>query len=111
MMTLPLALVVAATALDGLLAGARLDQSIKQLPARHRMGVVAFSAYSRAADLANGIPFYAIVGVGSALFCLGAAIAAWTLPAGATTRLPLTIAAGLAVLHSAATSQAAPTNF
>ena len=37
---LPLAAVVA----NGLLVGVSLDQSIKQLPARHRIGVTAFAA-------------------------------------------------------------------
>ena len=41
------ALVLAATAADGLLAGASLDQSIKQLPARHRIGAVAESMDER----------------------------------------------------------------
>ena len=44
------ALILAATAADGLLAGASLDQSIKQLPARRRIGAVDYSAYSRASD-------------------------------------------------------------
>jgi len=56
---LPLAAVVA----NGLLVGASLDQSIKQLPARHRIGPVAFAAYSQAADLRNGIPWYATLGL------------------------------------------------
>jgi protein-S-isoprenylcysteine O-methyltransferase Ste14 len=38
---LPLAAVVS----NGLLVGASLDQSIKQLPARHRIGVTAFPAH------------------------------------------------------------------
>jgi hypothetical protein len=33
-----------ATAVDGLLAGASLDQSIKQLPARHWIGMRPFCA-------------------------------------------------------------------
>lgn len=33
-----------ATIVDGLLAGASLDQSIEQLPARHRIGVLAYRA-------------------------------------------------------------------
>jgi hypothetical protein len=41
-----LILTLAATAADGRLAGASLDQSIKQLPARQRIGVKAYSAYS-----------------------------------------------------------------
>jgi hypothetical protein len=67
-------LVIAATALDGLLAGASLDQSIKQLPARRRIGVIAYSAYSRAADMGTGILWYAILGVGAALLTIVAAI-------------------------------------
>jgi hypothetical protein len=38
-----LTLLIAATALNGLLAGASLDQSIKQLPARRRIGVLSYS--------------------------------------------------------------------
>ena len=37
---------VLATALTGMLCGASLDQSIKQLPARHIISVKAFSAYA-----------------------------------------------------------------
>jgi len=47
------------------IAGASLDQSIKQLPARHCLNV-AYSAYSQASDLGNGIVFYAVLGVGAA---------------------------------------------
>ena len=54
------------TAVDGLLAGASLDQSIKQLPARHRIGMRAFSAYSRASDQAAGVLWYAAVGIAGA---------------------------------------------
>jgi hypothetical protein len=104
-------LIVAATAADGLLAGASLDQSIKQLPARHKIGPVAYSAYSRASDLGPGILWYAILGVGAAVLTIAAAVAAFLegVPSGAAT--PLYVAAGLAVLHSLVTTQAAPTNF
>ncbi len=69
-------LILAATAADGLLAGASLDQSIKQLPARHKIGLVAYSEYSRASDLGPGILWYAILGVGAALLTIAAAGAA-----------------------------------
>jgi hypothetical protein len=76
--TFTIALLAAATAADGILAGASLDQSIKQLPARHRMGAIAFSVYSRAADLSpNGIIWYALLGNGAAIFTLATAIAAF----------------------------------
>ncbi len=106
-----LALLVTATGLDGLLAGASLDQSIKQLPARRRMGVVAFSAYSRAADLGNGIVWYAVLGVGAALLTIAAAVTASFAGSPFDRALPVWIAAGLSVLHSLVTAQAAPTNF
>ena len=73
-----LLLLLAATAATGILAGASLDQSIKQLPARHRMGIAAFSVYSRAADLGNGIAWYAIIGIGAAALTIAAAaVAHW----------------------------------
>ena len=47
-------LILAAAVVTGLLAGVSLAKSIVQLPARHRMGIVEFAAFSRAADLGNG---------------------------------------------------------
>jgi hypothetical protein len=105
------ALVLAATAADGLLAGASLDQSIKQLPARHRIGAVNYSAYSRAADLGNGIAFYGTLGVGAAALTVAAAVSAHRHEPRSRRTPPLYAAAGLAVLHSLATTRAAPTNF
>jgi len=111
-MTQPLiALLVAATAADGILAGASLDQSIKQLPARHRMGAMAFSAYSQASDLGPGIVWYAVLGIGAALLTLATALAALVQGATVVHAEPIYIAAGLAALHTLVTTQAAPTNF
>ena len=108
--TLPVILTFLAAASNGLLAGASLDQSLKQLPARHRMGVSAFSQYSRSADLSrNGVIWYAFLGISAALVTLAAAVA--TFVSGSAYTLPILLAAILSVLHSIATSQAAPTNF
>jgi hypothetical protein len=104
-------ILVAATLLTGLLAGASLDQSIKQLPARHRIGVEAFSNYSRAADLSNGIAFYAILGLGSALLTISAAILVFAHGPPSDIYVPIAVSASLAVLHSLATIKAAPINF
>jgi hypothetical protein len=60
-------------AFTGLLCGASLDQSIKQLPARHKIGTRAFSAYAKAADLKTGVGYYAFLGLGSGATCLAAA--------------------------------------
>jgi hypothetical protein len=106
-----LVLILAATAADGLLAGASLDQSIKQLPARHKIGLVAYSQYSRASDLGPGILWYAILGVGAAVLTIATAVAALVQGAPPASSTLLYVAAVLAVLHSLATKQAAPTNF
>jgi len=42
---------MAALVADGILAGLSLDKVIVQLPARRRIGVTAYAAYARAADL------------------------------------------------------------
>lgn len=106
-----LMLAVAAVALTGPLAGLALDQAIVKLPARHRIGVGAFSAWMRAADLANGRYLYATFGIGAALLAIAAAISAHASAlAGSLTR-PLDISAGLAVLHSITTVGAARTAF
>jgi len=51
-------LVIATTALSGIAAGASLDVSIRQLPARHRIGVIAYSVYSQATDLGTARVWY-----------------------------------------------------
>jgi hypothetical protein len=74
------------------------------------MGMTAFSVYSRAADLGNGIAWYTIIGVSAAALTIAAAaVASWQGEA-AGQAMPLGLAAVLAVLHSLATMQAAPTN-
>jgi hypothetical protein len=99
LLSFTLILVTIATALVGILTGASLDQSIKQLPARHQMGMIVFSKYSQAADLGNGIFWYGIFGVGAALFTIAAAIVAYVNGLNASITTPLYIAAGLAILH------------
>jgi len=76
-LSLTFILIVAATAADGILARASLDQSIKQLPTRHKIGLVAYSEYSRASDLGSDILWYGILSVGAALLTIAAAVAAF----------------------------------
>src|SRR3954467_6473063 len=102
---------LAAAGLTGLLAGASLDQSIKQLPARHRIGIQAYSDYSQASDLGNGILLYAVLGVGSAVLTIVAGVAVHVAYLPASNRLPADLAAALAILHSLATTRAAPRIF
>jgi hypothetical protein len=70
-------LLAVAAAVHGLLAGASLDQSIEQLPARHRIGVPAYLAFSRASHMANGRYWLIPLGIGGPV--LSFAAAAWAL--------------------------------
>jgi len=100
---------IAATALTGLLCGASLDQSIKQLPARRSIGVKAFSEYAKAADLKNGVLWYAILGIGAALSSLATVILAWHYNIQNSYSLPLYLGGIFAVCHTLCTALAAPT--
>jgi len=104
-------LVLVATSATGLLAGASLDQSIKQLPARRQIGIAAYSAYSQASDLSSGVIFYGILGIGSALLTVIAGIVVHLSDLPFAVRLPADLAAVLSVLHSLATTRAAPKIF
>lgn len=87
--------VVVSVVVNAMLAGASLDQAVKQLPARHRMGVQAFAEYSAAADLGNGVAWYAGLGLTAAALALAAVVAAWG--TGSRGRV-LSVAVGAATL-------------
>lgn len=105
-----LALIVAAVVATGVLVGASMDQSIKQLPARRRIGVVAYSDYSQAADLGNGIAWYAALGVGGGLLTLVAAVVGLTDSPSDGRTVALWAVVALTLAHSAVTARAAPLN-
>jgi hypothetical protein len=102
-------LVLAAVVANAITAGATLNQAIKQLPARHQMGVVAFSRYSRAGDLSRGVPWYATLGCTAAGLGLAAAMAA--VRSGVPGRRRALPAAAATVGHMLITAWAAPLNF
>ncbi|KPV54416.1 hypothetical protein SE17_03865 [Kouleothrix aurantiaca] len=110
MSDLLLVLIVVATALNGIAAGASLDQSIKQLPARHRIGAVAYATYSQAGDLGNGLFWYAGLGTCAVLVSLAATVVAVVERASAQHALPIFLVSGLWALHMLITlTLAAPT--
>ena len=111
MNSLVFVVIIIATIIDGNLAGAGLDQVIKQLPARKQIGVVAYSEYFMAADLANGRYWYGFVGISAYILTLGFAFAGYLLNVDSTTIIWLIIAAAFALVHALGTSQAAPTAF
>src|SRR3954463_7741005 len=95
------------TAVTGLLAGASLDQSIKQLPARHTLGATTFSRYSQAADLANGVVLYAGLGIAVLVLNLAAAVMIHLQAPLSQAAVPVYGGAVAAVLHSIVTARAA----
>jgi len=103
-------LLVIATTVDGLLAGASVDQSVEQLPARHRIGVRAYSRYSRASHLGNGRFWLIPLGIGGAALTLAAAIWVPALHLPPRRSVPVLLAGGLAVAHTLASARAIPTN-
>jgi hypothetical protein len=104
-------LLLAAAGANGLLTGASLDQSVKQLPARRRIGALEFSRYSQAADLSNGVPWYAALGIGTAVLTLAAALAGLVAQPTRPSGIALGIALAATIAHSFATARAAPINF
>jgi hypothetical protein len=97
-----------ATAMNGVAVGATLDQAVKQLPARHRIGPSAYLDYARAADLRNGLLWYPVLGIGTAAVSLTAAAMGMRGSADRARILPLVAVAAATVIHAAATSRAAP---
>jgi hypothetical protein len=99
---------ITALILTAMLCGASWDQSVKQLPARRIIGVTAFSAYAKAADLTKGVIWYAILGMGAALTSLVMVVVAWKFLSHESVAFPLYLAGFFALCHSVCTSQAAP---
>src|SRR6266436_399926 len=75
-MALLLALIVAATALNGLLGGFSFEGALVKLPTRRRIGAVAYATFARGSDLGNGLWVYPSTAIGAALLTLAATLAA-----------------------------------
>jgi hypothetical protein len=105
--------VVVATAVaagfEGLRAGAGTFRALLDLPARTRVGPLAFAEFSRATDLSRtGVVFYVVFGVGGALITAAAwLIAARTREPSVVRRL-LATSAVASLLVLILTSQVAP---
>jgi hypothetical protein len=93
-------LLVAATLVSGILAGSIVDRVIVGEPAWHELGAEAWAAYSRHADLGNGLAAYPIEAIGGALLIVAAAVSNY-FDHGASS--PAAIALYCAVILSLAT--------
>jgi hypothetical protein len=107
-MTLVLALIIAATALGGLLAGFSFDGALVKLPARHRIGAVAYATFARGNDLGNGLWVYPTTAIGTALLTIVATLVAYVEHEPTALLVPLSIATLMSVGHFVTTARAAP---
>ena len=107
-MNLVLALLALATAVNGLLAGINVDTALVKLPARRRIGVVAYAAFARGNDLGNGLVVYPLLGIGAALLTVLATAVAYIERSPLEVLILLSLASLLSILHTFATTRAAP---
>lgn len=107
-MNLVLFLLTLATAANGLLAGLNVDTALVKLPARRRIGAVAYATFARGNDLGNGLVIYPLLGIGTALFTVLATVVAFAEHTPTDRILLLSLACLLSLLHTFATTRAAP---
>ncbi len=107
-MSLVVFLIASASAINGLLAGLNVDTALVKLPARRRIGAVAYATFARGNDLGNGLVVYPLLGIGAALLTLLVTALTYAERSPMEVLLPLSLASLLSLLHTAATARAAP---
>jgi hypothetical protein len=104
-----LSLIVAATLLDGILAGGDVDRWLVGMPAWQTVGAVGWANYSRLADLGNGLVLYPLLAIGGTLLSVGAAVSfARREKREISVGIPIYAAATLAIIGLLLTLKAAP---
>jgi hypothetical protein len=101
-------LIASASAINGLLSGLNMDTALVKLPARRRIGAVAYAAFARGNDLGNGLVLYPLLGIGAAMLTLLATALAYVERSPMEVLLLLSLASLLSLLHTFATTRAAP---
>ncbi len=107
-MSLGVFLIALATAVNGGLSGLNTDTALVKLPARRRIGAVAYATFARGNDLGNGLVVYPLLGIGAALLTLLATALAYVERSPMEVLLLLSLASLLSILHTFATTRAAP---
>ena len=102
-------LLVAATVLNGILAGGSLIKSVVELPARRIIGLPAMAAFHRAADLQTGFLIYPALGLGAPALTIALGTT-FALDRGVSTTAAsfAYFTAALSAAHVFATTRAAP---
>jgi hypothetical protein len=93
---------------NGLLAGMTIDASLVKLPARRRIGNIAYAVFARGNDLGNGIIVYSSLAILAALLAFIATLTAFLQNAKSKLLLLLIIASVTTIVHFLGTAKAAP---
>jgi hypothetical protein len=93
---------------NGLLAGTSFDTSLVKLPARRRIGNVAYATFARGNDLGRGVIVYSALAVAAGLFVISSTIVASLQPISGDLSLLLIIASITTIIHFIGTAKAAP---
>ena len=102
-------LLAAAALVSGILAGSIVDRVVVGGPAWHELGAQAWAAYSRQADLGNGLAAYPIEAIAGALLIIAAAVSNYfDHRASSPAAIPLYCAVILSLATLALTVKAAP---
>ncbi len=107
-MNLVVLMIAIASAMNGLLAGLNVDTALVKLPARRRIGVVAYATFARGNDLGNGLLVYPFLGIGAALLPVLATVLAGASHSSMEVVVLLSLASVLSLLHTGASTRAAP---
>ena len=92
----------------GLIAGTSFDVAVVKLPARNRIGSVAYANFARGNDLGNGLVVYPAFGILAVLLVLGTTISIYLTNPSKAVMVPLLLAVAGTVAHSVTTAKAAP---
>jgi hypothetical protein len=92
----------------GYIAGISFDTALVKLPARKRIGNVAYARFARGNDLGNGLIVYPAFGILTILLALGTMLLGFFSSQPTNLLTPLTIAVLLTIGHSLSTAKAAP---
>jgi hypothetical protein len=101
-------LLLAATIVNGLLAGAGLDKALVQLPARRKIGLHAMAEYNRATDLSSGLFLCPTLDLGPLLTVAATLAIHLSQDASGVGTFWIILAAVLSVGHGITTARAAP---
>jgi hypothetical protein len=107
-MDLLTAITALAVIANGLLAGISFDTSLVKLPARRRIGNIAYAVFARGNDLGNGMIVYSALAISAGLSVFAATIIAALEKVSGNLLLTFIVASITTVIHFIGTAKAAP---